>query len=555
MTNPMKAPLEAWLNKPLYRFCSSNVLTVGEACEGIQVFGGTGSGKSSASGRALAVAMLRAGFGGLVLTAKSDDLGTWLGYFRDAASDPGFDPQFSGDRRRYDPIERGRLVVVGPGTGYHFNPLDYEYRLAAGEAAATASSRQVNLIVTALGSGSGVASQADGTYWEDALKELLSHAIDLIRFGSGEVSDGQFCPADSSPSLQQIQDVIRTAPQSLPEARTSAWQRSDSACVVYLNQAYENLQELRKTGATCSAETIADIQDTCFFWLHGFPTLTDRTRSVVVSSFTAKASSLLRAPLRSLLCREGPSASHPLATPESTYEGRVVLINLPVKSFGTQGEFAQRLIKTVWQHATESNVRDVTVPCLPAFLFADEAQHFVSAEEDVLYQATARSKLAPTVYLTQNIANYYTRLRGASSGVTDALLGSLQTKIFHTNGEVQTNEWAERLLGHEESEEPQRTRSTPLTGEGGSTSETKVYRRIPFANAYEFSELRKGGYPLGRSEAIVFMPGKKWHSCQRRDEKLERKLVTQGIAGRAIRHLFLQQGDRQPCAKGDCRAI
>jgi len=41
-----------------------------DACEGTMIFGGTGSGKTSGSGRALATSFLSAGFGGLVLCAK-----------------------------------------------------------------------------------------------------------------------------------------------------------------------------------------------------------------------------------------------------------------------------------------------------------------------------------------------------------------------------------------------------------------------------------------------------------------------------------------------------
>ena len=39
---------------------------------GFQIFGGTGSGKTSGSGSFIASAMLASGFGGLVLTFKPD---------------------------------------------------------------------------------------------------------------------------------------------------------------------------------------------------------------------------------------------------------------------------------------------------------------------------------------------------------------------------------------------------------------------------------------------------------------------------------------------------
>ncbi len=54
-----------------------NYWTLKDAFEGVQVFGGTGSGKSSGSGKALALAFLEANLGGLVLTAKTDERLAW----------------------------------------------------------------------------------------------------------------------------------------------------------------------------------------------------------------------------------------------------------------------------------------------------------------------------------------------------------------------------------------------------------------------------------------------------------------------------------------------
>jgi len=552
----MKRSLEAWLNEPVYTFSRGNSLVVGDCVEGVSIMGSTGSGKTSSSGRAIAVQMLRKGFGGLVLTAKADDLDTWLGYFREAALDPQFDPAYHGAPDLYDPRDTGKLVVIGPNTDFHFNPIAYEFQLAVDDAAATASSRLVNLFMSALCAGDRVAG--GDPYWTDALRELIAHAVDLALFANAHVSTaGKLTLATNAPSLQQLQDIIRSGAQSPDEARSERWQNSDALCPRYLREAYEKMVAAQHLQEESQAERLGDLEDTLQFWLKSFPGLAERTRSVIVSSFTAKASGLLRAPLRSLLCSEGDAACHPQATPEAIFNGQVVLVNLPVKSFGEVGAFAQKLIKTVWQHATESNVRKVDVPCYPVFLWADEAQNFLTGE-DVMYQCTARSRLASTVYLSQNVANFHMQLGGHGTSATDALLGSLNVKILHTNGEPGTNEYAERIFGTEESEEPQTTESDPHIGSaGGSTSRTRVWRRIPFVPAYHFSELHRGGRPVGRSEAYVFLAGKPWRSCHRCDEVLDRKLVTQVIAGRGLKHLFLQQGDRAHCTPGkeDCCEI
>ena len=69
------------LSNRLFSFSKRDYMTTGRAVEGVLVMGATGAGKSSASGRTIALSYLAAGFGGLVLCAKPDearDMGTIL---------------------------------------------------------------------------------------------------------------------------------------------------------------------------------------------------------------------------------------------------------------------------------------------------------------------------------------------------------------------------------------------------------------------------------------------------------------------------------------------
>jgi hypothetical protein len=71
------------LDQPVFEFISRDAnycWTVRNAVEGVQIFGGIGSGKTSGSGRMLALKYLKAGFGGLVLTVKPDEKALWQQY-------------------------------------------------------------------------------------------------------------------------------------------------------------------------------------------------------------------------------------------------------------------------------------------------------------------------------------------------------------------------------------------------------------------------------------------------------------------------------------------
>lgn len=68
------------LDTPLVRFSADprDWWTLRDAVRGVQIFGGIGSGKSSGSGRTLALSLLKSGFGGLVLTGKVGETALWV---------------------------------------------------------------------------------------------------------------------------------------------------------------------------------------------------------------------------------------------------------------------------------------------------------------------------------------------------------------------------------------------------------------------------------------------------------------------------------------------
>ena len=68
------------LDTPLLKLSATDSFTLRDACQGVHVFGGIGSGKTTGSGQALAAAFLRAGMGGLVLAAKPDEVDRWVQY-------------------------------------------------------------------------------------------------------------------------------------------------------------------------------------------------------------------------------------------------------------------------------------------------------------------------------------------------------------------------------------------------------------------------------------------------------------------------------------------
>lgn len=469
-------PRTPWhLSEPLLHLSEIDPWSNGDAFEGTLVLGATGSGKSSGSGRALALPFLRAGYGGLVLTAKPDERALWESYCREAGRE-------------------GDLLVFGPERALRFNFIDHELRRPGVGAGLTENI--VNLLSTVLevaerGAG-GQGGREDEGYWRRAMRQLMRNLVDLLVLGKGSLS------------IPDLYRLVVSAPTSTEEARSPEWKR-DSFCYECLKLADERDKSPRQRK---DYEIVAD------YLMLEFPALSEKTRSVIVSTFTSMIDVLNRGILRDLFCGDTN------VTPEVVESGKVLVIDLPVKEYSEVGLFAQVLWKYVFQRSVER--RDAAANPRPVFFWADEAQNFVTSY-DMQFQTTARSSRVATVLLSQNLSNFYAALGGGERGKAeaDSLLANLNTKIFHANGDPVTNEWASTLVG--------RTRQFFVNG-GNSYQTVDMLsfpwmRSLPSINAgisesFEFelqpsvfTALRRGGFANhGEVDGIVFQGGRRFRA-------------------------------------------
>jgi hypothetical protein len=456
--------------------------TARDAFEGTQIFGATGSGKTSGSGQAIACALLESGFGGLVLTAKRDERELWQKYA----------------------LKTGRqedLIIFGAtdssSAPYTFNFLEYE-RTNNREPGVSLTDNLVALFcavaeVAQRGGGQGGGNQ-DG-YWLLSLKLLLRNAIDLLTY------------AKQSLNFQNIHRVITTAAPTLEAVRSESWQEESFCwkCVAAIDVAENDpLSE--------------DVAMTENYWLREYPGLAPETRSIVTSYFSNMADPFLRGTLKRLFSPTDVSGNQ--LKPELSHEGRIIVLDLPVKQYNEMGQFAQVLYKYIWQRATER--RDVKATGQrPVFLWADEAQFFVNSH-DMMFQTTARASQTATVYLTQNISNYYAIMPGEKGRAeTDSLLGNFQTKIFHANGDSVTNLWAADVIG--KFWDTRHNRSTSISSResdkgGGASSQfssSQVEHLEHQVLPIEFTQLKKGGTENDRQvQAVLFQGGRRWSTSR-----------------------------------------
>lgn len=445
-------PAGTWpLDRSLVELAPGDSLTVRDCVSGIQIFGATGSGKTSGSIALLAQAMLRDGWGMLVMTTRPGEAEQWVRW----ATANG---------------RAGDVLRIGADGRHRFNFLNYlsDHPEPGVRVASNIGDMLMNLAKHARPQEK--ASEAS-QFFAEAASRMVTQAIHVLR-GAGVTL-----------TLTSINEIIRQAPNDLK--RKDEPDFADSLLPRLLDQAYHN-------GA-------ANCRELCGYWLQEYPGMNERTRGDVVSTLASVVHRFAEPPIRDLIASEHGNSF----IPEMVDVGRIMILDCPVVTYQQAGRLFQIAIKHLTQQAIlRRPAMDTT---RPVAIFADEAQNFAT-QFDYAYQAICRDHRGCTVYATQSIDNY--RQAVGSDASVEALLASLVVKIFHANG-GKTNEWAEKLIAGDWRVMP--SESLNQRGEEGrpSVGFSQSEAVQPQVLASEFTRMRTGGTRHGGVvDGIVFQPGR-----------------------------------------------
>src|SRR6201996_8909380 len=388
------------LDTSLLQISAVDQFSLRDACQGVHVFGGIGSGKTSGSGQAIAAAYLRAGFGGLVLCAKPEEVDLWVRYAK----------------------ENGRansLILFGERGGGGFNFITYELARQGADGTNSVVECLMRILEAARLSNPN-AGRAGEPFWEEATRQLLRNTIPILYAATGSV---------------QIPDIIRfvtSAPMSLDQLHNADWQADSFMFHALATAKRHPVRPLRED----------DFEKTASYWRNEFAQLDPKTRSNISISLSTALDRFNRGRLYQAFCTETT------IVPELTFHGAIIVMDMSALTWNEDGIIAQQLFKYMWQRAVLA--RDALEPQhreRPVFLWADEAQYFVNSF-DTDFQSTCRSSRACTVFLTQSLPTYYAKMGGDNAKAkADMLLANFVTKIFHNNADPETNKWAADTLG------------------------------------------------------------------------------------------------------------
>lgn len=394
---------EPWsLDQKLWSWSRRDHHCIADSFMHISCMGATGSGKSSGPSEMIALAHLRAGFGGIFTSAKPDDLAMQLEWCKRA-------------NRLND------VIIFGPGHDKCFNFLDYEMTRPGVGAGLVDDIVKFLLNIAEIRSREAAKNGGGGgdnsEYFANAKKQILSTIIDVLGMARQRVS------------VPNIYMMLSSAPDTINEWNDRQW-REKSFLWACLTEA-ERLE--RDPGR------LTDLDNAVKFW-KAFAKLNDRTRTNITSTVTGALDLLNRSVLRRLFS-EGTNV-----TPANIAAGKLLLFDMSVKQWGETGAMGQVVFKYAFQKDIER--RDVHTNPRPVFLHVDEFQ-LLATSHDSEFATTCRSSRVAMIILTQSLPTIWSALGGNDKAKADtsSLLGNMNLKIYCANSETETNRWAAETIG------------------------------------------------------------------------------------------------------------
>ena len=161
-------------------------------------------------------------------------------------------------------------------------------------------------------------------------------------------------------SLPLMRSIVTSAPLSQEEARNPQWQEVSTCAAI--------LREADAATAKTGGDARADFEECRNYWLQEWPNLSEKTRSIISLSFSMLVRPFITRPLRKLFSTDTNTR------PEDAFEGKFIIIDLPVQEFRLAGRVASLAWKYCFQVAVMRRAQAPPGHYLrPVFLWADES--------------------------------------------------------------------------------------------------------------------------------------------------------------------------------------
>jgi uncharacterized membrane protein YgcG len=387
----------AWnLDTKLLRLGPNSYLDNRAACESILVWGGIGSGKTSATGKAIATSLLRAGWGGVVCVAKPEEIERWLDYAKQSG-------------------RSNSVICFDSSRGYNF--LKHELARQGTQGLPNVVECLIRLLDIAA-HATGANGKESDTFWLESIRQILNHAIPVLH-SAGDLS------------VKSILDFVTTA-ATKPELYVDAqWVKANYAG-----------QVLRRFVDAPARPLPAETQQAMLqYWIKDYTAIPEKTRGNMVISLTTKLDRFKHGRLARCFCDKTD------ILPEMTFHGALIILCMPALTWNFDGVIGQQLFKYQWMRTVETrNALDPSQRERGVFLFCDEAHYFANSYDET-FISTSRGSRAAVIYMSQNLPTFVAQAGKDKSDAVESLIGKFSSQVFHSNPCFKTNKYAAELLG------------------------------------------------------------------------------------------------------------
>jgi hypothetical protein len=430
------------------------VWTARDAVRGTLILGSVGTGKTSLSGAVLASEYLKAGYGGLVLTAKPDETTRWLQWA----------------------IKYGRredVVLIRPDLPTSINFIGD--MLAAGQPVAN--------IVTVFDVAAELAekdAQKQGggdPFWSREVGRLLSAAITTLKY------------ADTPKNLATMQALIRSAPRSSEDLESPAWRDQSE-----LYQALCDCKERSRRGPLdrITRDELAAIDE---YWGEEYPGTPFKQRSGMLSTYKNLLNAIVAVDIKPLFNHQTT------VDPNACNDGQIQILDMNAMQHGQAGIFSQGVWKYIWLRIMQQRTGGRGER--PCFLWVDEAPYFVTKYDAQFVNVTRQAQIMP-VYIAQTISQFERRLTKEGSR---ELMAGLNTKIIHKLDDVEDMKWVADFIGRRKKSNISYNRKARRGDDPDSTHQSFTDEYI--VTPYEIANLRTGS-PHGAYQRIFIAPDQRF---------------------------------------------
>lgn len=447
------------LDEPILSLSDSDYLTIRDVVEGTLIIGAPGSGKSSCSGRQLAMGMLRIPkSGGLVLTAKSEETLSWIRYAKIC-------------KREQD------LIIFNAESGLVFDPLHHEFnRPGRGQGDMESI---IDFFSTLTSIGKKEVGHGHDPFWERGNEQLMRNVIKLLDLAGEPIS------------IASIDRVIKSLPSRAGEHEEEAWQKEGYCAQLIL--------AIRERKETLTPDQWSDLDIATQYIFKKWPAFDERPRSSLEMTWSGMADKFLFNPFNRLFC----SGKCSFTPEDTTHRGKWIICDFPLLEYGHEtGRTINVILKLIFQRAWLR--RDLSQSSNVCCLWQDEFQYFVT-RRDNFFQQTCRGSRVAVVCLTQNILNLSEELSEDQPGSkTKSFLGNLATHIYHQQNEIESCNFAADKIGREYRYLDNYSGGGSTDGRQGHFNAGGSRQLVHIVEPIEFTRLLKPNAHNPLAQAIVY---------------------------------------------------